>query len=243
MLRCNLDGSGLEIFATGLRNPQKLVFDEYGNLFTCDNNSDSGDRARWVYIVAGSDNGWRMPYQYLNDRGPFNREHLWDPPFDGQAAYEVPPVGWIADGPSGVVYYPGTGWDDKWQGHFFLVDFRGAPGPSGVRSLALKPKGASFEMADTQEFLWHMLATDVEWSNDGGLYVTDWVEGWDGAGKGRIYRVFDPRHEKDPIVAETKRLIGQGMAGRSTEELIKLLAHSDMRVRQEARFAAGRQRT
>ena len=41
------DGSGLEIFAYGLRNPQELVFDEYGSLWTGDNNS-GGDPARFV---------------------------------------------------------------------------------------------------------------------------------------------------------------------------------------------------
>ncbi len=237
VLRCNLDGSGLDVFATGLRNPQRLTFDEYGNLFTCDNNSDSGDRARWVYIVEGSDNGWRMPYQYLNDRGPFNREHLWDPQFEGQAAYIVPPVGWIADGPSGLVYYPGCGFADAWQGHFFLCDFRGGASASGVHSLAVKPKGASFEITDAREFFWHVLTTDLEWSLDGGLYVTDWVEGWNGAGKGRIYRVSDPAHEHDAAVEDVKRLLGEGMKGRSLDELIKLLGHVDMRVRQEAQFA------
>ncbi len=237
VLRCNLDGSELEVFATGLRNPQRLAFDEYGNLFTGDNNSDSGDRARWVYVVEGGDSGWRMPYQYLSDRGPFNREHLWDPPFAGQAAYIVPPIGWIADGPAGVVYYPGTGWSDEWQGRFFLCDFRGAAGPSGVRSLAMKPKGASFEITDAKEFFWHVLATDLEWGPDGSLFVADWVEGWDGPGKGRVHRVFDPQHEHDPIVSEVKQLIGEGMTGRTVPALIKLLGHADMRVRQEAQFA------
>jgi quinoprotein glucose dehydrogenase len=237
VFRCNPDGTGLELFAYGLRNPQKLAFDEYGNLFTCDNNSDSGDRARWVYIVEGSDNGWRMPYQYLEGRGPFNREKLWYPQFAGQAAYIVPPIAWVADGPSGLVYYPGTGWSDKWRDRFFLCDFRGASGTSGVRSIALKPKGASFELTENSECIWHILATDVAWGPSGDLNITDWVEGWDGCGKGRVYRVVDPAKQQDPQVLEVKRLIAEGMSKRSSDELIKLLGHADMRVRQEAQFS------
>ena len=109
VFRCELDGSKLEVVATGLRNPQELAFDNYGNLFTGDNNSDSGDKARWVYVVEGGDTGWRMEYQYLSDRGPFNREKIWHPYNEDTPAYIVPPIRNFADGPSGLVYYPGTG--------------------------------------------------------------------------------------------------------------------------------------
>ena len=237
VFRCNLDGSQLEVFATGLRNPQELAFDDFGNLFTGDNNSDSGDRARWTYIIEGSDTGWRMYYQYLPDRGPWNREKLWHPAHPGQAAYIVPPIINIADGPSGLAFYPGTGLDDKYQGHFFLADFRGSAANSGIRTFAMKPKGASFELVDSQQFVWSILATDVEFGYDGGVYVSDWVDGWDGAGKGRIYRFRDPTKSASPQVAEVTRLMKEGFLQRPASELVKLLSHADYRIRLRAQLA------
>ena len=78
IMRCNPDGTKFEIFATGVRNPQELAFNEHGNLFTGDNNSDAGDKARFTYLVEGGDCGWRMAFQYLADRGPWMREKPWD---------------------------------------------------------------------------------------------------------------------------------------------------------------------
>ena len=241
VLRCELDGSHLEMFATGLRNPQELAFDDYGNLFTGDNNSDSGDRARWVYVVEGGDSGWRMEYQYLPDRGPFNREKIWHPQTDGQPAYIVPPIANFADGPSGLAYYPGTGLPDHFRDRFFLCDFRGTPVNSGVRTFRVRPKGASFELIDEEQSLWSVLATDIDFGPDGAIYLLDWVDGWEGEGKGRIYRYFSPDLIGSPQVQEVKRLLSEGFSQRSPDELIKLLSHADRRVRQEAQFALAEQ--
>ena len=60
VFRCEPDGSDLEVVHVGLRNPQELAFNDQGALFSGDNNSDAGDRARLVQIVWGGETGWRM---------------------------------------------------------------------------------------------------------------------------------------------------------------------------------------
>ncbi len=238
VLRCNLDGSDLEVFAYGLRNPQDLAFDDHGNLFTCDNNCDHGDAARLVYVVEGGDCGWRIGNQ-ISDTTPaglWNSEKMWYLQFPGQAAYIVPPIGHIGDGPSGFSHYPGTGFPERYRDHFFLSDFRGSPVNSGVHSLAARPDGAGFTMVDAAHFLWGILATDCQFSPDGRLFVSDWVEGWQANGQGRIYRLYDPALVQTRAVVETKVLISEGMETRSEQALAELLSHPDQRVRQEAQF-------
>src|SRR5262249_3851577 len=149
VLRCNPDGSELEIVAMGLRNPQELAFDQYGNLFTGDNNADHGDAARWVYVVEGGDSGWRLGNQELHfptDLGMWNKEKIWHLQHEGQPAHVVPPVAHIANGPSGITYHPGvTQLPERYKDHFFLCDFRGTGGISGIHAFQLKPRGATFE--------------------------------------------------------------------------------------------------
>ena len=243
VFRCDPDGANLEFFATGLRNPQELAFDDYGNLFTVDNNSDSGDKARIVYLIEGSESGWLLSYQYLEkpvSRGPWNAEKVWQTRSADQPAHIVPPVAHVSDGPSGLAYNPGvTLLPEKYKGHFFLADFRGGAGNSGVRAFTVEPDGAGFKLADSEQFLWGVLATDVDFGPDGGLYVSDWVEGWNLTGKGRIYRVADPSASADAIKAakEVQTLLGGGFDRKGPAELARFLGHADRRVRQEAQFA------
>ncbi|MEE8467448.1 MAG: PVC-type heme-binding CxxCH protein, partial [Planctomycetota bacterium] len=239
VLRSELDGSDLEIFATGLRNPQELVFDDHGNLFTGDNNSDGGDLARWVYVMEGAESGWRHAFQYVTRpdlRGPWNAEQVWHPPHAGQPAYTVPPVANISAGPSGLTYYPGTGWGPDWRGHFFLCDFRGAPGPSGIHSFHLEQRGAGFELVGAEHFLWGCLATDCDFAADGNLYVLDWVDGWGLTGKGRIYRVEPSGGLFADERAELRRILGAGMVQRTRASLAQFLDHGHRQVRLEAQW-------
>jgi len=239
VFRCEPDGSGFEVFATGLRNPQEIAFDDLGNLFTVDNNSDAGDRARLVHLMPGSDSGWNMAFQYLGDRGPWHREKIWHLANVSQPAGIVPPLAHVGAGPSGFAAYPGTGLPAHFKGRFLLADFRGGPAGSSVRSFRLRPKGASFEPYDEEETFKNLLATDVEFGPDGAAWVSDWVQGWNGDGKGRIWRFVST----EPQVAAAENvatLLAGDWNAVAAEQLAALLEHADRRIRLESQWELAR---
>jgi quinoprotein glucose dehydrogenase len=229
------DGSDLEVFATGLRNPQKLAFDDFGNLFTGDNNGDGGDKARIVYIAHGGDSGWSEAYQTLEGdylRGPWNAERHWELQHPNQPAWILPPIGHVGNGPSGFGHYPGIGLPERYAGHFFLADYAYTALDSGIWSFRAKPKGAGFELDDLHEFAWGVLATDFAFGPDGRFTVSRFVQ-YPSAEQ----QLYAGRHElaaADPRVAEAQRVMREGLVARPSDELVKWLGHADRRVRQQA---------
>lgn len=250
IFRCNPDGSAIELFCTGLRNPQELAFDDFGNLFTGDNNSDGGDKARFVYCVEGGETGWRMEYQTLdgaNQRGPWNQEGIWHQRADLaptkvatnnplQPAWTIPPLDHVGSGPSGLACYPGTGLDASYQGAFFLCDFLGGASYSQVIAIHLQPYGAGFQVARTEPFIENVLPTDIEFAPDGRIIVSDWGESWYSGNKGELYAVWDPKHIDDAAVHSTARFLREGFTQRDSDELRELLSHPDRRVRSRAQW-------
>src|SRR5262249_7027398 len=134
-------------------------------------------------------------------------------------------------------YYPGVGLSGRYDRHFFVVDFRGSAGSSGIWSFAARAKGASFEMVDEHQFLWGALATDCDFGPDSSLYLSDWVEGWNTTGKGRIYKVTDPEAQKNWVVAAARKLLAEGFDQRPIAELIGLMQYPHQQVRLEAQWA------
>ena len=246
IVRANPDGSDFEVFAAGLRNTHEFVFDAYGNIISSDNDGDHrGESERLVHIVEGHDAGWRSNWQYGKYTDPKNNgynvwmdEKLFVPRWEGQAAYIIPPIQNFHNGPTGMVFNPGTALGKDWLNKFFLVEFVGTPSRSHIWSFGLKPKGASFELNGEQDVLSGVLPTGIRFGPDGALYLADWINGWDTKNYGRVWKL-DVAANKDDLKAErkeTQRLMTLDYGTQTIDELVKLLSYKDMRIRQKAQF-------
>lgn len=242
--RSNPDGSDFEIFAYGVRNTHEFVFDEYGNLISEDNDGDHpGERERLVYIVNGSDAGWRSNWQYGKYRDENNNrykvwmdEKMYLPRWEGQAAYIVPCIANYVSGPAGMVYNPGTAMGPEYKNSFFIAEFVGSPYASGIHSFKLNPKGAGFELGETKKVLGGILPTGLDFGPDGALYVADWIEGWATHSYGRIWKLDTKNAATSTIRKEVQALLAADFTKKKENELGAILKNPDMRVRMKAQF-------
>ncbi len=252
VFRFEPDGSGFEIFHTGLRNPKEIAFDSLGNPFTVDNNSDQGDNSRIVYLVEGGDSGWQMEHQAMHTfhreiglkEHPPSRwmdEKMWEMENPTQPAFMLPPSALLTSGPSGFTYYPGVGFLENERNHFLITDYRGGAANSGIWSFEMKPKGAGMEMTDSRQFAWGIAATDVEYSWDGRVFITDFITGWSSHNDGRVLSL--DAGDKTYLASEAAsaaKIMKEGFEQRSSAELANLLKHSDYRIRLRAQIALTR---
>jgi len=241
VIRFDPDGSNMEIIHIGLRNPKEIAFDQLGNAFSVDNNSDQGDQARIVYVMDGGDSGWHMGHQVLNsfhtvvgleDR-PINQwlqERMWEPDNKEQPNNILPPIMNLTSGPSGLTYEPG-GYMENFQNNFFVCDFRGGATYSGVTAFSLEEYGAAMQVNSTSTFTWGVAATDVEFDYQGNFYVTDFGEGWTSAPQGQVLRLSPKSADAKAQGQDVSKLFKQGFQSLSSERLMSLLSHPDMRVR------------
>lgn len=234
VLRCYPDGSGFEIFARGLRNPQEIAFDKYGNIFSVDNDADfKGERERFLHITEGSDTGWRNYYQYRgSDYNPWMAENIWEPTGKFQPAYITPTNLNYSDGPAGFAYNPGTALNAKYEDAFFVTEF-----PKGnVRSFKVKPKGATFEMVDEHIVYSGPMNVGINFGPDGALYSADWAGGYPMNDKGSVWKLDDPTIAGTAIRKEVAKFLKEGPTKISTADLLTRLSHKDMRIRLDAQW-------
>jgi quinoprotein glucose dehydrogenase len=247
VFRFEPDGTNFEVVHFGLRNPKEIAFDDFGNAFSVDNNSDQGDAARVVYVVEGADSGWEMEHQAMHtfhrsiglEQRPLSRwmtEKVWELQNPVQPAFIIPPSAYISSGPSGLTYHPGAGFLESEAGHFHICDYRGSAGASGIWSFKMEPAGAGMKMTSSHQLLWGVAATDVEYDWKGRLVVSDFITGWESHQAGRLVTLEAGKMMKPDAVAPVAALINGGIAKASSAELAALLAHADQRVRLRAQI-------
>jgi len=252
VFRCHPDGTGLEVFYHGLRNPQELAFNELGDLFTVDNNCDQGDAARICWLVEGGHSGWHIGHQALTTYKPYIEdggfaqtphwlsENLWKTPHAGQPRWILPPIDHLSDGPSGLVFTSGLSLPGPYANSFLLCDYKGAANQCRLWSFKVAPRGEGgfYEARDAHLFQSGIAAVDVDEGPDGRFYVADFGGTWTKGDAGTIFSLWWPEGVKREAVAGLRELLaGADPSAMTTDALLALLRHADHRVRQRAQFA------
>jgi len=249
IFRCEPDGSGLERYADGLRNPQELGFDDHGNLFTFDNTGDIGDKARMVYVLENTDSGWNMahqsPHQYAKalDWGEFRpnkavwvTERMFDLWNEDQPQWVYPPLAHVGNGPSGFTFLTGDALPEDLRGRFLLTNYSGAPEASNSFLVSFEPAGAGFKTTEVRELLKGIAAADVALGYDGRLFLADFGGGWSINTNASI-QVITPKDAQLRKNGQTNAtLMATGFTHLTEAELEKHLHHPDQRLRREAQF-------
>ncbi|NBV47489.1 MAG: hypothetical protein EBR95_00185 [Verrucomicrobia bacterium] len=236
VLRCEPDGSRFEVFAHGIRNTQEIAFDDLGNVIGVDNDGDQPkERERLMYLVEGSDSGWRNQHQYQYTDSRWVKENMWLPHgAPDQPLSITPPVANYSDGPAGFLHEPGHALEGDLRGNFLLNQF-----PKGkMDAFTLEPHQDGFRQANLRTITNGIMGIGMAWGIDGRAYYADWVGGYPLDGKGAVWRL-------DVAAAVDKSsedfLSKPFSVAVPKEDCLRLLGHRDQRVRVSASIRLHRQ--
>lgn len=235
ILRMNLAGDDIELFAGGLRNPVDIAFNRAGELFTFDADMEWDIRAPWympnrvLHLVSGGDYGWR--------RGT-GRFPAW-------SADTLPSVADVGLGsPTAVFFGYGGKMPGRYREALFICDWA----YGRILALPLRPDGATYA-GEPEPFISGrpLNVTDGCIGPDGALWF---ITGGRGTQSG-LYRVSyegaidaAPAEESDPSLRDLRHQLEayhRGIAvqerGRALEFIVPQLDHHDRFIRFAARVA------
>lgn len=241
IVRVRPDGTDLEIYCTGLRNPFDIAIDPFMNIFTRDNTNDGA--------------GWDTRVSLLKQTALYGYTQL----FANFTDEIMPTLGTFGNGgATGGLFVQ----DPRWPAGYRNTLFTGDWGRSEVYRHELKVNGPTFDLKQ-EVFMKMPRATGMDIDGSGRLYVASWrngsAVGYEGPNVGFVARVtprgFKPEAFPDLKKANTGDLIkflnapqavtrlhaqGEILARGRSEEMTKSLVAlvSDANVTIEGRAAA-----
>ncbi|HEY0740742.1 MAG TPA: PVC-type heme-binding CxxCH protein, partial [Chryseosolibacter sp.] len=197
-LRCEPDGTNVEVVGHNFRNNFELTVDPYGTIWQSDNDDDGNKGTRINYVMEQGNfgftdemtgAGWSARRTNMEKEIPFRHWHLNDPGV-------VPNVLQTGSGsPAGIMMYEGSLLPEAFHGKIIHAE----PGHNVVRAYPITNDGAGYKaeitnLLEGQKDQWFR-PIDVTAAPDGSLMIADWYDPGVGGhqvgdlDRGRIYRV------------------------------------------------------
>ncbi len=241
IFRCRPDGSKMQTYSLGYRNPYRdVVFDDKFNMFHADNDNEDGSKwtgCRLMHIAEGVDFGWRLRPGAECCIPDFIRGAVY-----GELPGKLAPMHKTGRGsPAGLLLYNDTYFPDQYKGLLYYPDvFRRV-----IRAYQPAALGASFEITHEFEFLRSndplFRPCQMVLGPDGAMYVCDWRTDSGGAGKlwgdgkhGRIYRLSWKGTAEQPAIPLRGLDSWAKIAKQGDDDLFKSLESDNFSDRQRA---------
>ena len=158
ILKFSPDGSNVEVYARGLRNPYDIAWDAEGNIWATDNGPDFGPPEELHKVVPGAEHGY--PW--------YECDVCFSPP-PGVEVLE-PEFTFIPHAsPTGIIGYHAAAFPGFYDS-LFVTTWSSFPGAQSV--VRISPDGTQADFS-----LGYTAAIDVTVGPDGNLYVADYWTG------------------------------------------------------------------
>src|SRR6185503_4157302 len=218
VVRIRPDGSGMEVYCTGVRNILDVAINDEDEIFTYDNTDEHDWMGRLTHMVDGGFYGY--PYDFV-PRRPYTLWMMAD--YGGGAA-------------TGTLCYNEDALPSEYRGNLFLADF----GKRQILRVRIQRDGATFR-AVSRENMFSKVPDDfypvgIAWGADAkSIYICDWQHRdtkETNAVTGRLWRmtyrgISNPQPKPDWYLAAA---LGRP-TNVPTTELLGALSHASHAVR------------
>jgi putative membrane-bound dehydrogenase-like protein len=184
IVRCQPDGTEMELFSTGTRNTFDVSIDPFLNVFTRDNTNDG--------------NGWGSRVTHMQRGANYGYPNL----FKSYADELIPALADYGSGSAtGSVYIHEPGLPTGFGNALYAIDWA----VSKVFRHELTAKGATFTIG-AEPFKDPGFDTDIDVDANGRIYIADWDRrNWGNSGPvGKVFLIRAKNHQPQPPMPEMK---------------------------------------